>query len=208
MNHRDQATLDLLSAVESNEPQTQRSLAVRIGVALGMTNGLLKRAVNKGLIKISQAPAKRYMYYVTPRGFREKSRLVAEYLSSSLVFIREGKEQFNAEFERARNDGRRRIALFGTEELTDIAILAANEANQDIHVLIRLGSNTEMQGLLNISSDLDVIERDGIDGVVITDSVDPQAAYDLLRGIVDDDQIYVVPLLRIRCQGSGRQVKP
>src|SRR3546814_11880534 len=64
-----------------------------MGVALGLANALLKRCAAKGLVKIQNAPARRYAYYLTPKGFAEKSRLVAEYLEPSLHFFRGSRSQ-------------------------------------------------------------------------------------------------------------------
>ena len=80
-------TLGLLSAVGDETRHSQRSLASELGIALGLTNAYLRRCVRKGLIKVSGAPANRYAYYLTPKGFTEKSRLTAKYLSKSLRFF-------------------------------------------------------------------------------------------------------------------------
>jgi DNA-binding MarR family transcriptional regulator len=76
-------TLELLEAIEEKSDVTQRRLARELGVALGLANSYLKRCERKGLVKIHKAPANRYLYYLTPKGFAEKSRLTAEYLSAS-----------------------------------------------------------------------------------------------------------------------------
>ena len=73
--------LGMLSAVERDSNVTQRHLARELGIALGLANAYLKRCAKKGFIKIRQVPLNRYAYYLTPRGFAEKSRLTAEYLS-------------------------------------------------------------------------------------------------------------------------------
>src|SRR3546814_4310673 len=57
-------------------------------------SALLKRCAAKGLVKIQNAPARRYAYYLTPKGFAEKSRLVAEYLETSLHFFRGARSQY------------------------------------------------------------------------------------------------------------------
>ena len=44
--------------------------------------------MKKGFVKAKAAPYKRYAYYLTPKGFNEKSRLVAQYLEVSLDFFR------------------------------------------------------------------------------------------------------------------------
>ena len=68
----DSATLEILQAIENKKDVTQRHLANRLDVALGLANSYLKRCVRKGLVKIQQAPANRYFYYLTPMGFSEK----------------------------------------------------------------------------------------------------------------------------------------
>jgi len=81
-----QITLGMLNAVEENSVLTQRSLARELGIALGLANAYLKRCVTKGYIKVTHVPAKRYAYYLTPKGFAEKSRLTARYLAISSVW--------------------------------------------------------------------------------------------------------------------------
>src|SRR5689334_4018081 len=88
-----QITLGMLTAVEGNSGVTQRTLARELGIALGLTNTYIKRCVNKGLIKVTHIPAKRYAYYLTPKGFSEKSRLTAQYLTHSFNFFRIARAQ-------------------------------------------------------------------------------------------------------------------
>ena len=70
----DRIVLNLLNSVDDGA-QSQRRIAEDLGIALGLVNAYLKRCVKKGLVKVSQAPARRYAYYLTPQGFAEKSRL-------------------------------------------------------------------------------------------------------------------------------------
>src|ERR1700756_5143256 len=93
--------LGLLSSVESDGARSQRRIAAELGVALGLVNAYLKRSIKKGLVKVGQAPARRYAYYLTPQGFSEKSRLTIEYLSSSFSLFRKAKEDYGKVFDRA-----------------------------------------------------------------------------------------------------------
>ena len=86
-------SMRLLSTIEGDKSVTQRSLALRLGIAVGLTNAYFKRCVRKGWVKARAVPAKRYAYYLTPTGFAEKSRLVGEYLTSSLGFFRKARAQ-------------------------------------------------------------------------------------------------------------------
>jgi DNA-binding MarR family transcriptional regulator len=197
MKYSDQATIGLISMLEDEESPSQRSLAKRIGVALGLTNSLLKRCIRKGFIKVSQAPAKRYSYYVTPRGFSEKSRLVAEYLTTSLSFFRQAKEEYAQIFRDLETQGRKRVALYGIGELAEIAQLAAQESGVELMYVIQPGSNQEFLGDLDVVNSLDVLERENLDAVVVACAQTPQAAYDLLREQLGDRNIYAPSLLHI-----------
>ena len=57
-------TLEILDIVKNNEHVSQRHLALQLGVALGLANSYLKRCIKKGWVKVQQAPANRYLYYL------------------------------------------------------------------------------------------------------------------------------------------------
>src|ERR1039457_5137041 len=112
--------LGLLDAVEQDHAQSQRLLASELGIALGLVNAYLKRCVKKGLVKVRQAPARRYAYYLTPHGFAEKSRLTIEYLSYSFGFFRQAKTDCSELFRIAKARGVSNVVLFGQSALAAI----------------------------------------------------------------------------------------
>jgi DNA-binding MarR family transcriptional regulator len=117
--------LGLLEYVGRGGEQSQRRLASELGVALGLANAYLKRCVKKGLVKVRHAPARRYAYYLTPRGFAEKSRLTLEFMSYSFALFRRAKADCMASLETARERGYARIALIGASDLAEIAAICA-----------------------------------------------------------------------------------
>src|SRR5262249_33518490 len=117
--------LEFLTAIERGEVVTQMTLRKRIGVSIGLVNALLKRGMRNGYVKARKVPFRRYAYYVTPKGFSEKSRLVAIYLENSLTFFRGARSQYAEIFENARIAGLSRLVLVGGGELAEIAVLAA-----------------------------------------------------------------------------------
>ena len=122
-------TLEILDTVQRNEQLNQRSLSRQLGVALGLTNSYLKRCVRKGWVKVQQAPANRYLYYLTPTGFAEKSRLTAAYLSYSLGFYREAGDSCAQLLDQCVENQWRRMLLCGVSDLAEIAMLRAMERN-------------------------------------------------------------------------------
>ena len=196
-NFRDRATLSLLKALGDDQTLSQRGLASRIGVALGLTNSLLKRAIKKGLVKVQSAPAKRYVYYITPKGFQEKSRLVAEYLETSLSFFRHAKSEFEQIFQQLKTQRRNRVVLVGEGELADIALLAARDQEIAVTSIFISGSNqSTSHGLSVVSNYLDLVDQD-YDAFILTSMDGSQEVYDQLAKHVDPSKIHVAPLFNI-----------
>src|ERR671925_2227648 len=88
--------LEILTAIGEGTPLTQRALAQRLGVALGLTNLYLKRLATKGYIKITEFPRKpaarkRLRYLLTAKGLAEKTRLTAEFMGRSLLMYRQAR---------------------------------------------------------------------------------------------------------------------
>lgn len=125
-------TLPLLEEIEAQSDLTQRTLAERLNLALGLTNSYLKRCVRKGLVKIEQVPANRYLYYLTPKGFAEKSRLTAKYLKESFHFYRRASDDCFNIFEKCSAKGWNKIVICGVSDLAEIAILQAKRAEVEI----------------------------------------------------------------------------
>ena len=124
---QDEILLGVLNAIDRDARTSQRSISSELGVALGLANAYLKRCVGKGWIKVSQAPARRYAYYLTPNGFAEKARLTAEYFSYSFTFFRRAREQMSQLMAQCAADGRVRIAFAGASELAEVGTLCAHD---------------------------------------------------------------------------------
>src|SRR5580765_6671163 len=108
--------LNLLNSVDDGA-RSQRRIAEELGIALGLVNAYLKRCVKKGYVKVSEAPARRYAYYLTPYGFAEKSRLTVEYLSRSFSFFREAKADCIEIFAIAKAQNFHDLVLSGKSDL-------------------------------------------------------------------------------------------
>lgn len=188
-------TLGLLSAVEGNSQITQRSLASELGIALGLTNAYLKRCVRKGLVKINQAPANRYAYYLTPRGFAEKSRLTAEYLSTSFDFFRGARRQCSELLQQCAGHGWRRVVLAGVSDLAEIAVLCAADHDAEIVGLVDPESGDDRFLGYRVAARLK--DLGPVDAVIVTDFRNPQAAFDRLADALPAERILTPRLLNI-----------
>jgi DNA-binding Lrp family transcriptional regulator len=118
-------TRKILNKIDNDPAISQKRLAEEIGISVGMINWHVKRCVGKGLIKLQQAPIRRYLYYLTPEGFVEKAKLTASYLQSGFDIFRTGRKQYDELFHRCQKNGWSGIVLFGDTELTELALLVA-----------------------------------------------------------------------------------
>ena len=190
-----QTEIDLLAALERREVVTQPALAKRLSISVGMVNALLKRAVRKGLVKAKAAPYKRWAYYVTPEGFQEKSRLVAQYLDASLAFFRMARREYRTLFLDGQRMGFRRFILAGRGEVVEIALLAAMEADAALVGILDREANTDRLHGLPVLRSLE--EAEAWDALVITESRHPQEVFETLRDTVPVRQMLTPPFLRI-----------
>ncbi|MCW5699703.1 MAG: winged helix-turn-helix transcriptional regulator [Rhodospirillales bacterium] len=210
--------LGVLSAVERDSGITQRSLSSELGIALGLANGYLKRCVRKGLIKVTQAPLNRYAYYLTPKGFAEKSLLTREYLTVSFTFFRDARRACTELFAECHRRGQTRLALAGAGELAEVAVLSATEAGVKVVCVIDpRGKSPKCAGRPVVASFMKAFgygtAGQSLDAIVVTDTTEPQATYDnMIRSVSDagyPETIVVAPsLLRIsRCDMTRPQEK-
>src|SRR5204863_3086024 len=118
--------LRLLEAVEEDSRVTQRGLAVKLGIALGLTNIYLKRLVHKGYIKCVNVQSNRLSYLITPRGIAEKVRLTYEFMDYSLHLYGEVRQHLRQVLQECAAAGSR-VAIFGRGEAAELAYLSLKE---------------------------------------------------------------------------------
>ncbi|MGA2892812.1 MAG: winged helix-turn-helix transcriptional regulator [Xanthobacteraceae bacterium] len=160
--------LDLLNSVERDGGQSQRRLASELGIALGLVNAYLRRCVKKGLVKVTEAPARRYIYYLTPQGFAEKSRLTVEYLSVSFGFFRRAKAECGVMFDTAAERGYRKVALAGISDLAEIAMICALDTGVKVTAVVDGKSTLSHFVGVQVVPSFDALTGD-CDAVLITD---------------------------------------
>jgi DNA-binding Lrp family transcriptional regulator len=121
--HRD---LKLLEAVEQDSRVTQRTLATKLGIALGLTNIYLRRLIRKGYIKCVNVQPNRISYLITPRGIGEKARLMYEFMDYSLHLYGEVRQHLRIVLAECA-DADRRVAIYGRGEAAELAYLSLKE---------------------------------------------------------------------------------
>ena len=86
-------TLTLFNTVESDPDINQRKLAQELDISLGLTNTYFQRVLKKGWVRAKQVKPRRWLYFLTPQGALEKSRLSLSYMQRTLDSFRELKNK-------------------------------------------------------------------------------------------------------------------
>jgi DNA-binding MarR family transcriptional regulator len=188
-------TLGLLKAVGEDADLTQRSAAHELGIALGLVNTYFKRCVKKGLIKVRHAPANRYAYYLTPKGFAEKSRLTGEFLAQSLSLFRQAQRDYQNILESCVTNGWQRIGLCGASDLAEVLTLYARDYQIDVVGVV------DSQAVVKNFADLPVVEQPNnlknVDAFILTDLTNPQSVYEHLLTQIPAERLLIPKLLEL-----------
>jgi hypothetical protein len=133
--HEHNATLDdksnreltLLSEVQRTPETNQRDLSERTGIALGMTNFLLRNLARKGYLRITQAGWRRWLYVLTPTGFSRKVQLTSAYIRRTLGHYQKVRETLREELVLLGLHVESRVAVYGTGEFAELVYLGIRQ---------------------------------------------------------------------------------
>jgi DNA-binding MarR family transcriptional regulator len=160
-------SLRILEEISKGDELTQRDLSVRLDMALGLVNTYLKTLVKKGCIKIAGIPPKRFKYYITPKGFIEKSRLTYDLLGNYTRIFREARRDYARLFQGLHQAGVKEVYFAGVDDLAEIAYLSLKEAGIEFLGAADLDKNGEQFMRTHVLS-FEELPADGSAHVVVT----------------------------------------
>jgi len=83
-NLESEEVIKLLREIKKTPEMTQRELSSSLGISLGKVNFLIKSLIDKGFIKAKNFKNANnkyaYLYFLTPRGLEEKTRITYRFL--------------------------------------------------------------------------------------------------------------------------------
>ena len=113
-------TLTLFNRVENSPNINQRKLAQELDISLGLTNTYFQRVLKKGWVRAKQVKPRRWLYFLTPQGALEKSRLSLSYMHRTLESFRELKSKGDENLQTMSKKGVHGIHLCGDDDLTEV----------------------------------------------------------------------------------------
>ncbi|HAK89672.1 MAG: hypothetical protein A2077_07595 [Nitrospirae bacterium GWC2_46_6] len=123
-NLSDEISLRLLDELIKEPSITQRALAGRLGIALGLANAYVKRLYKKGYIKVKTLPKNRIKYIITPKGFTEKARLTYSYMNRSINYFKEVRQKIEQTYGSMIASDVKNILLWGDGEIAELCYIS------------------------------------------------------------------------------------
>lgn len=151
--------LQILTEISREGNLSQRALALRLGMAVGLVNAFIRKLVRKGYVKATTMPPRRMKYLLTPRGAMEKLRLTYEFLSFSYRYFREAHRNASNLFHDLARQGVRRLAFYGAEDIAEVAALSLADSGLELAAV----ADDEAAGRTWLGRK--VISLDDLDGV-------------------------------------------
>ncbi|PYP19039.1 MAG: hypothetical protein DMD54_03950 [Gemmatimonadetes bacterium] len=105
---------------------SQRTLARRLGVAVGTVNRLLSNMVDAGYVQVSNRAVRPFAYTVTDDGQRYERRLVLEHYSSVLGSLRRLEQRIRAKLGELKSRGVERVVFYGAGDVMEATYRVAS----------------------------------------------------------------------------------
>lgn len=128
----DHKAFQLLTEVSDEQPVSQRELAKRMGIALGLVNSYLKNFITKGFIRIKNYPHNRYAYLLTPTGLAEKTRLAYQHVNYFTSLYTVTRQDYLILFKDLISRGVKSVSFCGVDEVAEIAWLSLQESGLEL----------------------------------------------------------------------------
>jgi len=136
MDHQDIRTLKILEEMENDHAPSQRYLARKLNISLGLVNAFIKRLAHKGYCKITTVPKNRVRYILTPKGVAEKARLTYEFVQFSFQFYRKARGKLREIFSDLEAKEGDRVIFYGATELAEIGYISLQETNINLVAVV------------------------------------------------------------------------
>jgi DNA-binding MarR family transcriptional regulator len=128
--------LDTLLEIKKNPTLTQRSLAHRLNISLGLTNAILQNLIHRGWIKAKKMTGRKILYLITPQGMARATNLVYDRFRETQNYYQYTKELLTSYLTDLYTKGKRKAAIYGASQLSEITYLSLLDSPLRLHSII------------------------------------------------------------------------
>ena len=156
---------DIADTLEDQPMASQRVLAEKAGMSIGLMNAVLKRFVERGWIMLSNVNLKKLSYAITPAGIAELTRRSQSFARRTFEIANTYNEEISRLVLDAKTSGKTSVALYGESYIKFLLVYACQTHGIDF-VQKDINSPAEEKALcligeLNDEEDIDCLEKSG-----------------------------------------------
>ncbi len=130
LSNHDLAVISSLHEAESGI--SQREIARRTGLSVGLINAVIKKLVNTGYVKTSHLNRRSLDYLLTPQGFAQAAMKSYRYVLSTVKSFRKIQTQLEKLLDRLNGEGIKEFYLNGDCELAELVATFFEDGNWGI----------------------------------------------------------------------------
>ena len=128
--------LDTLLEIKDNPALSQRSLAHKLNISLGLTNAILQNLIYRGWIKAQKMTGRKILYLITPQGMARAANLVYDRFRETQNYYQYTKELLTSYLFDLYTKGKRGAVIYGTGQLAEITYLSLLDSPFKLHSIL------------------------------------------------------------------------
>lgn len=166
LDKHDQYELEILKHVEASPLLNNRVLCSKLGCSVKLAHSVLTGMVSRGLLHVKKHHARRWDYFLTPKGIMEKARLTRDFIAFSMQFYQEARKASSQVCRDIAEEGLKKVAFIGAGDLAEIAFLGVKEWGLELCGIY----DDDMEGGTCLGCDVQSISRlrtSGADAIIV-----------------------------------------
>ncbi len=181
--------LEILKHVEDDARLNNRLVASKLGCSVKLAHELLRKMVDRGCLHIKKLHARRWDYFLTPKGIAEKARLTREFISFSRYFYHEARKASSMLCRCLAERRCKTVGFIGTGDLAEIFYLGVKEWNLEVKAVY---ADTRDKFLGIPVKEFSELVCADVDALIICtyDEHNPMLKFELPAGITRTDKMY------------------
>ena len=128
--------LDTLLELKDDPSLSQRSLAHKLNISLGLTNSILQNLIHRGLIKAKKMTGRKILYLITPKGMVQATNFIYDRVRETQHYYQYAKDLLTTHFTNLYDKGVRKAAIYGTGQLAEITYLSLLDSPLKLHSIL------------------------------------------------------------------------
>jgi EPS-associated MarR family transcriptional regulator len=159
----------VLDALDCEPITTQRQLSEHTGISLGQINYVLRRLLEKGMVKVSnfrKNPNKlSYVYKLTPAGIEARSRLAVNFVVSRLREYYDLQRRLSRRLREIEKGGSLAIVFVGPAIVNEFVETTISEENLKLRLVAHLPTAGELASLAGEDFDTVLLFDENVEGL-------------------------------------------